>query len=582
MNAGNMKTGRAWFCAALMASALFIPGLPLFGQSGDDPAAVAALGTARRMIAAGRYEEARKILDDAAKSPSAAVSSEARKQLSNLSLGEEWLMKLAGVLNATVESAKSDECDGSALRTAAEACLRAADVNSVLRKLPTVRELCAKAACSAGDLTRLQFLRLCMSYGEPVDEKVFSVNPARILEIEKLILNFLAAEDDDKRASVVRGLKELGDVPADFAEAVVKGSVCAREACESGTFKREYTVAMDNSAATMHVFVPRGYTPGRRWPLLVTLHGTGGEGGAFLQWWMRQGQDQGWLLCSPTATINREKGWGGTDVERSCILSAIDDDRVFLTGYSMGGHGTWDMGVEFPHVFAGIIPMAGKAWGISKDRLHNIQDLPVYVWWGLKDMHGPFGGIAGMNRTAVKMLKDMKADVLAVENPEAGHGDLAGRITRGDFLGIFDWMDARTRKKHPRKFKITMADVGKDLGRELGVPRVCHWLEPLGIKVEKFRTAGSVTMELPPFPMLKAEVKSGNVIHVETRHVTGYRVLLSPRFVDMARKVKIISDDKVVFFEMKPPDVGFMLDHALRTGDGSLLYWNCVEVKCQE
>jgi hypothetical protein len=89
-------------------------------------------------------------------------------------------------------------------------------------------------------------------------------------------------------------------------------------------------------------------------------------------------------------------------------------------------------------------------------------------------------------------------------------------------------------------------------------------------------------MELPPFPMLKAEVKSGNVIHVETRHVTGYRVLLSPRFVDMARKVKIISDDKVVFFEMKPPDVGFMLDHALRTGDGSLLYWNCVEVKCQE
>jgi hypothetical protein len=104
-----MKTGRAWFCAALMASALFIPGLPLFGQSGDDPAAVAALGTARRMIAAGRYEEARKILDDAAKSPSAAVSSEARKQLSNLSLGEEWLMKLAGVLNATVRRLRAED-----------------------------------------------------------------------------------------------------------------------------------------------------------------------------------------------------------------------------------------------------------------------------------------------------------------------------------------------------------------------------------------------------------------------------------------------------------------------------------------
>ncbi|HAN87448.1 MAG TPA: hypothetical protein DCQ13_07360 [Firmicutes bacterium] len=56
----------------------------------------------------------------------------------------------------------------------------------------------------------------------------------------------------------------------------------------------------------------------------------------------------------------------------------IDEDRVYLTGLSMGGHGTWVFAVQHPDEFAAIVPICG--WLIDVNDARRLADMPVWVF----------------------------------------------------------------------------------------------------------------------------------------------------------------------------------------------------------
>ena len=60
----------------------------------------------------------------------------------------------------------------------------------------------------------------------------------------------------------------------------------------------------------------------------------------------------------------------------------IDPDRVYVTGYSMGGAGTWDLAVAAPERFAAIAPLAG---GGDESQAHGLMDLPIWAFHGAVD-----------------------------------------------------------------------------------------------------------------------------------------------------------------------------------------------------
>ncbi|WP_246132152.1 prolyl oligopeptidase family serine peptidase [Paenibacillus hemerocallicola] len=64
----------------------------------------------------------------------------------------------------------------------------------------------------------------------------------------------------------------------------------------------------------------------------------------------------------------------------------MDRKRIYVTGLSMGGYGTWDLTMEYPDRFAGIVPVCGSA---SKDRVERLKNVPVWAFHGALDKSVP-------------------------------------------------------------------------------------------------------------------------------------------------------------------------------------------------
>ena len=66
---------------------------------------------------------------------------------------------------------------------------------------------------------------------------------------------------------------------------------------------------------------------------------------------------------------------------------SVDSNRIYLTGLSIGGAGTWNFALRYPKYFAAIVPIAGAFKFRSKeipDNLSDLKDLPIWVFHGAK------------------------------------------------------------------------------------------------------------------------------------------------------------------------------------------------------
>ena len=97
----------------------------------------------------------------------------------------------------------------------------------------------------------------------------------------------------------------------------------------------------------------------------------------------------------------------------------VDISKMYLTGLSMGGFGTWHMAVEYPDLFAAIAPVCGGGLGILgfPERVLEIKDLPIWAFHGGKDNIVS----AEESRILIRTLKDAGGRPLLKIYPEAGH-----------------------------------------------------------------------------------------------------------------------------------------------------------------
>ncbi len=144
-----------------------------------------------------------------------------------------------------------------------------------------------------------------------------------------------------------------------------------------------------------HTYLPEGYddpaNAERRWPLILFLHGSGERGfaenpipphGPAVA--ARQGMSLPFVIISPQC----EPGtwWGPMRVndllDELLAEHRIDEDRVYLTGLSMGGHGSWYTAQAFPERFAAVAPICG---GGDPDEAARLTGLPIWVFHGGAD-----------------------------------------------------------------------------------------------------------------------------------------------------------------------------------------------------
>jgi predicted peptidase len=120
----------------------------------------------------------------------------------------------------------------------------------------------------------------------------------------------------------------------------------------------------------------------------------------------------------------------------------IDASRIYLTGHSIGGYGTWLIASAKPELFAAIAPVSSGApvKGEALDALlKKLKDLPTMV------VHGARDGIAPpqLSREMAAAAKKAGLSVDYLEVPEADHLS----VVAGTFPAIMDFFDKHTKAK---------------------------------------------------------------------------------------------------------------------------------------
>jgi len=171
------------------------------------------------------------------------------------------------------------------------------------------------------------------------------------------------------------------------------------------------------------LFLPQGYEQSKeKWPLMLFLHGAG-ESGSDLAKVKTHGPpkivetkpDFPFILVSPQSARG---GWNNDtlnalldDVIRNY---RVDKSRVYLTGLSMGGFGTWSLAAAHPEKFAAIVPICG---GGNTADAKKLATLPIWVFHGAKDPTVP----VQRSREMVEAIKAAGGNIKFTEYPEAKH-----------------------------------------------------------------------------------------------------------------------------------------------------------------
>ena len=147
------------------------------------------------------------------------------------------------------------------------------------------------------------------------------------------------------------------------------------------------------------LFLPQNYgdDPGKKWPLLLFLHGMG-ERGDDLDLLRTYGpakiaehQPEFPFICL-TPQCPEGETWIGQLRVLKLLLDevsssySVDLDRIYVTGFSMGGYGTWGLAMNYPEAFAAIAPICGGGKALFAEDLKHI---PVWAFHGADDLVVP-------------------------------------------------------------------------------------------------------------------------------------------------------------------------------------------------
>ena len=213
---------------------------------------------------------------------------------------------------------------------------------------------------------------------------------------------------------------------------------------------QRYDVVVDEDAKNVAkpvdylIYLPPDYTRRSKWPLVVYLHGSGSRGRDLnivrregLPGLVEQGKKFDFILLSPQCPLR--VGWNPEIVvgliEHVCSSLSVDRDRVYMTGYSMGGFGTWNVAAYDPSRFAAIAPLAGGGDVNQAKRLKNVS---VWAFHGAKDYAVPLE----WEKAMVDAVKQEGGRAKLTVYPDGGHGicGIAYQTTQ-----FYEWLLAQRR-----------------------------------------------------------------------------------------------------------------------------------------
>jgi len=181
-------------------------------------------------------------------------------------------------------------------------------------------------------------------------------------------------------------------------------------------------------------YIPESYgiDQNKKWPLILFLHGMGERGNDLdllkkhpLPKTLEEQKDFPCIVVSPQLPLDKRLWDDYIDplkklLDQIKLKYSVDSERVYLTGLSMGGAGTWNFALRYPRYFAAIVPIAGAYKFKTKeipDNICEIKDLPIWTFHGRKDNAVE----SWQTEILVDALKACGSNIRYTLYPEAGH-----------------------------------------------------------------------------------------------------------------------------------------------------------------
>jgi dienelactone hydrolase len=316
-----------------------------------------------------------------------------------------------------------------------------------------------------------------------------------------------------------------------------------------GFVRLAYRDEVDDSAQFCRAYLPAGYDGARKWPLVLQLHGYNGPNPKYVRWWGADSRhpgidteykkDQGVIYLEPHGRGNTSyRGIGDQDVMRTIAeakrLFNVDENRIYLTGDSMGGWGTWNVATRHPDVFAAIAPVFGGSDYHAEMTEEDLAKLSVWERF-LQERRSSWAMAEGLNNTpifvhhgdadqavnveysrwGVRLLQRWGYDVRYREYPGKIHEALGW--TNPD--QSIAWFLEHRRNPDPARVRIRSAELRHASS---------YW-----VRVEQ-------ALSPAEFMVVDAERVDPNLIRLDTQNVA--EIVLSPgkALVDPSRPLKVV------------------------------------------
>ncbi|MFO7657899.1 MAG: PHB depolymerase family esterase [Bacteroidales bacterium] len=161
------------------------------------------------------------------------------------------------------------------------------------------------------------------------------------------------------------------------------------------------------------IYLPDDYQakPEKDFPLIIYLHGASLRGSDLnlvkkygIPYLIEKGEQFDFIIVSPQCPLKKSwdsENWFDNLYAEVTAKYRVDADRVYLTGMSLGGFGTWSLAIEYPDKFAAIVPLCG---GGKPEKICAISHIPVWAF------HGTSDSVVAITRTGELVTKLLKCN----------------------------------------------------------------------------------------------------------------------------------------------------------------------------
>lgn len=243
----------------------------------------------------------------------------------------------------------------------------------------------------------------------------------------------------------------------ELSAALLYAQTTPADALTPETFKAE-----DGGTLNYRLLVPAKIEAGKKYPLVIFLHGAGERGSdnaAQLKHgvsdFVRHRSDYPCFLIAPQCPEGKkwvEVDWSAAShdlpkepgdqmalvralIDQTIKQKPIDADRIYVTGLSMGGYGTWDAISRYPDLFAAAAPICG---GGDPKAAETIKDIPVWCFHGDQDQ----AVNVERSRKMIAAIKAAGGEPKYTEYPGVGHDSWTRSYANDDF---FAWLFAQKK-----------------------------------------------------------------------------------------------------------------------------------------